>query len=99
MLEALAPVLHAAEEVATDSEQFWGWGLMGAGLGAGIAAIGAGMGIGRIASSATESIARQPEAADDVRGVTIITAAFIEGVCLFAVVVCLLVQGTAGGPG
>jgi hypothetical protein len=31
--------------------------------------------------------------------VTIITAAFIEGVCLFAVVVCLLVQGTAGGPG
>ena len=27
-----------------------------------------------------------------------LTAAFIEGVCLFAVVVCLLVQGTAGGP-
>ena len=64
----------------------------------GIAAIGAGMGIGRIASSATESIARQPEAANDIRGVTIITAAFIEGVCLFAVVVCLLVQGTAKGP-
>ena len=53
-------------------------------------------GIGRIASTATESIARQPEAAGDIRGVTIITAAFIEGVCLFAVVVCLLVQGTAG---
>ncbi|MDQ3946891.1 MAG: ATP synthase F0 subunit C [Actinomycetota bacterium] len=91
----LVPVLAQAAEAA--SEQFWGWGLMGAGLGAGIAAIGAGIGIGRIASSATESIARQPEAADDIRGVTIITAAFIEGVCLFAVVVTLLVQGTAGG--
>jgi len=96
MSAMLAPLYLAAE--AAQSEQFWGWGLMGAGLGAGIAAIGAGMGIGRIASSATESIARQPEAANDVRGVTIITAAFIEGVALFAVVVCLLVQGTAKGP-
>ena len=67
------------------------WGFFGAAIGAGIAAIGAGMGIGRIASSATESVARQPEAAGDIRGVTIITAAFIEGVCLFAVVVCLLI--------
>jgi len=83
---------------AAEAGQNWGLGLMGAGLGAGLAAIGAGMGIGRIASSATESIARQPEAANDVRGVTIITAAFIEGVALFAVVVCLLVQGTAAGP-
>jgi F-type H+-transporting ATPase subunit c len=54
----------------------------------------------RIASSATESVARQPEAAGDIRGVTIITAAFIEGVCLFSVVVCLLIAlelGTAIG--
>ena len=67
------------------------WGMAGAGLGAGIAAVGAGLGIGRIAASATESVARQPEAAGDIRGVTIITAAFIEGVCLFAVVVCMLI--------
>ncbi len=71
----------------------WGWGFFGAGLGAGIACIGAGIGIGKIAAAATESIARQPEAANDIRGITIITAAFIEGVCLFAVVVCLLVNG------
>jgi F-type H+-transporting ATPase subunit c len=96
MQSILALVLAQA---AQTSQQFWGAGLMGAGLGAGLAAIGAGLGIGRIASSATESIARQPEAAGDIRGVTIITAAFIEGVALFAVVVCLLVQGTAGGPG
>ena len=95
MSDLLAPLVLATE--AAQANQFWGGGLMGAGIGAGIAAIGAGVGIGRIAASATESIARQPEAANDIRGVTIITAAFIEGVCLFAVVVCLLVQGTAGG--
>ncbi len=75
----------------------WGWGFFGAGLGAGIACIGAGIGIGKIAAAATESIARQPEAANDIRGITIITAAFIEGVCLFAVVVCLLVNGAVQG--
>ena len=67
------------------------WGLAGAGIGAGIAAIAAGIGIGRIASSATESIARQPEAAADIRGGSIILAALIEGVSLFAVVVTLLI--------
>jgi len=72
------------------------WSYGGAAIGAGIAAIAAGLGIGKIAAAANESIARQPEAAGDVRGVTIITAAFIEGVCLFAVVVCLLIGLTIG---
>ncbi len=72
------------------------WGLFGAGVGAGIAAIAAGIGIGRIAAAACESVARQPEAAGDIRGVTIITAAFIEGVCLFAVVVCMLINFNVG---
>jgi len=66
---------------------------LGAAVGAGIATIGAGIGIGRIAAAANESVARQPEAAGDIRGTTIITAAFIEGVCLFAVVVCLIIAG------
>ena len=82
--------LLAAADTATSGVQAQ-WAFFGAAIGAGIAAVAAGMGIGRIASSANESIARQPEAAGDVRGVTIITAAFIEGVCLFAVVVCLLI--------
>ena len=62
----------------------------GAGIGAGIAAIGAGMGIGRIGSSAMEASARQPEATGDIRTNMILTAAFVEGVALFAVVVCAL---------
>jgi ATP synthase, F0 subunit c len=68
-----------------------GLDLMGAALGAGLATVGAGLGIGKLASSAMESIARQPEASGDIRGATVLTAAFIEGVALFAVVVCLLI--------
>jgi F-type H+-transporting ATPase subunit c len=64
---------------------------LGAGIGAGIVAVGAGLGIGRIGASANEGIARQPEAAGDIRGSSIILAALIEGVSLFAVVVTLLI--------
>ena len=72
----------------------WGLGLvgLGAGLGAGVALLGGGGGIGRLAASAMEGMARQPEAAGDIKGGMIITAAFIEGATLFAVVVCLLLS-------
>ena len=64
---------------------------MGAGIGAGLAAIGAGIGIGRIGQGAVESIARQPEVAGDVRTNMILAAALVEGVALFGIVVCLLI--------
>jgi F-type H+-transporting ATPase subunit c len=64
---------------------------MGAGIGAGIAAIGAGIGIGQIGAKAMEAIARQPEAVGDIRSNMIVSAALIEGVAFFAVVICLLV--------
>ncbi|PIE24514.1 MAG: ATP synthase F0 subunit C [Planctomycetota bacterium] len=67
----------------------WGVGL-GAGLGAGMAVIGAGLGIGNIGARAGEGIARQPEAADNIRGNALILSALIEGVSLFGVVVTLL---------
>lgn len=63
---------------------------LGASIGAGIAAIGAGIGIGKIGASAMEAIARQPEAAGDIRSNMIIIAALVEGVALFAVIVCVL---------
>ncbi|MEA3317809.1 MAG: ATP synthase F0 subunit C [Bacteroidota bacterium] len=64
---------------------------MGAGFGAAIAAIAAAFGIGKIGSSAVEAIARQPEAAGDIRSSMIVTAALIEGVAFFAIVVCFLI--------
>ena len=57
---------------------------------AAIAAIAAGIGIGKIGSSAMEAIARQPEAAGDIRSNMIVIAALVEGVALFAVIVCVL---------
>ena len=65
-------------------------GKLGAALGAGLAAIGAGIGIGKIGGSAMEAIARQPEASNDIRTNMIIIAALVEGVALYAVVVCFL---------
>jgi F-type H+-transporting ATPase subunit c len=75
----------------------FGWAFGAAGIGAGLAAIGAGLGIGRLAGASAEAIARQPDAAGPIRGITILTAAFVEGVALFAVVVCLLVILLGGG--
>jgi F-type H+-transporting ATPase subunit c len=66
-----------------------GYGL--AALGAGMAAIGAGIGIGLIGGNALQSIARQPEAAGDIRANMILTAALVEGAAFFAMVVGLLV--------
>ncbi len=63
---------------------------LSAGLGAGISVIGAGIGIGRLAAAALEAGARQPEAAGDTRTTMIIAAALIEGVALFACVICII---------
>ncbi|MDW8263440.1 MAG: ATP synthase F0 subunit C, partial [Phycisphaerales bacterium] len=68
-----------------------GWGYAGAGIGAGLAIIGAGLGIGRIGGSACEAIARQPEASNKITTPMLLTAAFVEGVCLIALVVSILI--------
>lgn len=70
---------------------FIGLGYLGAGIGAGLVLIGAGYGIGRLAASALEGTARQPEAANTIRTTMIIAAALIEGVAFLALVICLLV--------
>ena len=61
-----------------------------AAIGAGLAAIGAGIGVGTIGGKAVEGIARQPEAVGDIRANMILTAAFVEGVALFAVIAGIL---------
>lgn len=83
----LSAILTVLLQVATGA----GIGKMGAAIGAGLAAIGAGMGIGKIGASAMEAIARQPEASGDIRSNMIVSAALIEGVAFFAVIICMLV--------
>ena len=81
MLQAVAAVSNSA-----------GLAVMGAGIGAGLVALGAGLGIGRIGGSAMDAIGRQPEASGKIQTAMLIVAALIEGLALFAVVVCLLIS-------
>jgi F-type H+-transporting ATPase subunit c len=98
MFAAVAPA-HAQADAPGAAAAEHGTGLttdgarkLGAGLGVGFVAIGAGIGIGRIGGSATESIARQPEAVGPINNAMIITAALIEGVALFGLVIDFLVS-------
>jgi F-type H+-transporting ATPase subunit c len=63
---------------------------LAAGIGAGLAVMGGAAGIGRLAAAAMEGSARQPQAVGDIRTTMIIAAALIEGVTLFAEVICVL---------
>ena len=62
----------------------------GAAFGVGLTVIGAAYGIGRLAGSALESMARQPEVADKVVTNMITIAALLEGAGIIALVFCLL---------
>jgi F-type H+-transporting ATPase subunit c len=64
--------------------------LLGAGIAMGLAVVGAGIGLGRIGGQATEAIARQPEAAGEIRGAAILIAVLLEGVTIIALVFALL---------
>ena len=57
------------------------------GIGVGLVIIGAAMGIGGLTKSAVESMARQPETAANVQTAMIISAALIEGVTFFALII------------
>ena len=57
-------------------------------IGAGLVCIGSAYGIGKLASSALESMARQPEVAGNVQTAMIIAAALIEGFTFYALFIC-----------
>ena len=67
-----------------------GLAYLAAGLGAGISVIGGAIGIGKLAGAAMDGMARQPEAAGDIRGAMIITAAMREWAALLGLVICFL---------
>jgi F-type H+-transporting ATPase subunit c len=83
-MELLSILLQAATDLTPYAK-------IGAALGAAISTIAAAYGIGKIGMASVEAIARQPEAAGDVRSNMIVSAALIEGVAFFAIVVCLLI--------
>jgi len=75
-----------AIKTASNTTQGKAW----APIGAGMVVIGAAIGIGMFASSAAQSIARQPEAAKDITSAVNLPLFLLEGVAIIALVVCLL---------
>lgn len=88
MLHLLAVLQDAAAATAAGK----GYGLIGAGIAAGLGAVGAGIGVGRIGGDASAGIARQPEATGRIQTAMIIAAALVEGVALFVGVIAFLIQ-------
>ena len=70
-------------------------GLLGlaAALAVAIATIGPGLGQGIAASKAMEAIARQPEAAGDIRTSLILALAFMEALTIYGLLLALMVLG------
>lgn len=65
-------------------------GLLGAGIGMGLAALGTGLAIGILAGKSVESIARQPEAGGVIRTAMILGIVFIEAIALYTLVISIL---------
>jgi len=72
---------------------------LGGGLAAGLGAVGAGIGIGQIGNGSVHAIARQPEMDSRIFIYMILTAALVEGVALFSVVVGILHLGKVAAAG
>jgi F-type H+-transporting ATPase subunit c len=74
---------------------------LSAGLGIGLAALGTGLGIGMLAGKSVEAAARQPEASGTIQRMMILGIAFIEALCLYALLVAIMLTGksrpSAGG--
>ncbi len=63
---------------------------LGAGLAIGLAALGTGIGIGILSARGVEAAARQPEAAGTIQRMMILGIAFIEAICLYALLIALM---------
>lgn len=63
---------------------------LGAGLAVGLAALGTGIGIGLVAGKSVEAAARQPEASGMVQRLMILSIAFIEALCLYALLISIM---------
>ena len=59
-------------------------------IGVGLVIFGAALGIGGLTRAAVESMSRQPEIAGNIQTAMIISAALIEGVTFFALIILLI---------
>ena len=78
LVQELDPMIEAARQ--------GNWSI---GLGMGLSVVGAGIGLGLIGSRAAEAIARQPEAAADIRGTALFIAFLMEGATIIGIIMAL----------
>jgi F-type H+-transporting ATPase subunit c len=67
---------------------------MAAGISMGLAALGIAIGQGIIGSKAMESIARQPEAAGNIRTTMIVALAIMETIGVLTFVIAIIMTGS-----
>jgi len=92
-LTLLAPgAARAAEGSAAAEGQVWipALSAVGAGFAIGLAAIGSGVGQGIASGRCIDGISRQPEVADDLRGVLLLSLAFMESLTIYGLVIALV---------
>jgi F-type H+-transporting ATPase subunit c len=87
MLNTLALMLAQAEPAAAAVNE-----VLGVGVGIGLALIGAGVGLGLIGSQTAQAIARQPAAANDIRGTALLIAFLMEGATIIAIIMSLVAK-------
>lgn len=77
-------------KAAEGAALFFAATVLAAAIAIGVGTIGTGLGQGIAVSKAVEGIARQPEAAGTIQTNLIIGLAFIESLCIYALVVALI---------
>jgi len=63
----------------------------GKGIGMGLSILGLGLGLGLIGFSALSGVARQPEQAGKIQGLTILLAALVEGAAIISLILCFVI--------
>ena len=85
--EGAAP---AATAKIAEGVWFYAMTVLGAGLAIGLGALGTGIGQGITSGKAVEAMARQPEMVGTLQVNMIIGLAFIESLCIYALVVAMI---------
>ncbi|CAE7296995.1 atpE [Symbiodinium sp. CCMP2592] len=87
-----AAALMAPEAAHAEGGAVWipALSAIGAGFAIGLAAIGSGVGQGIASGRCIDGISRQPEVADDLRGVLLLSLAFMESLTIYGLVIALV---------
>ncbi|CAE8645066.1 unnamed protein product [Polarella glacialis] len=91
-LSAALLVTPSLAHAATEGSAVWipALSAVGAGFAIGLAAIGSGVGQGIASGRCIDGISRQPEVADDLRGVLLLSLAFMESLTIYGLVIALV---------